>query len=88
MSEIQVQPDTTDIEKTARTIKVEEQSNAEGSFHQGLLGGKANTSLFKPLDGAFMDAVHRDAESVVYTPEEEVCSLSILPSSSCSQDLL
>jgi len=76
--------ETVDIEKTARTTKVEEHANTEGSYYQGLLGGTAKKNFFKPLDSEFMHAVHQDAESVVYTPEEEVSLLASCISYQCS----
>ncbi len=50
-------------------------TNREGTAYQALQGPKPNRKhFFSPLDQAYADAVHRDAETVVYTAEEEVWS--------------
>ncbi|KAF8902600.1 MFS general substrate transporter [Gymnopilus junonius] len=49
-----------------------EHTNKDGTFHQSELGPKPKRKyFFSPLDPAYADAVHRDAESVEYTAEEE-----------------
>lgn len=51
-----------------------ENSNTEGTLHQSQLGAKVKRKgFFSPLDFSFADAVHQDAETVVYTEAEEVC---------------
>ena len=48
-------------------------TNSEGTAYQALQGPKPHRKhFFSPLDQAYADAVHRDAETVVYTAEEEV----------------
>ena len=48
-------------------------SSNEGTYHQLALGGQAKrTHVFSSLDSGFAEAVHRDAETVEYTSEEEV----------------
>lgn len=50
-----------------------EHSNTEGTQNQAALGPKPRRKhFFSPLDPAYADAVHRDAESVEFSPEEEV----------------
>jgi hypothetical protein len=50
-----------------------ENENTEGTFHQSQLGPKAKRKhFFSPLDQAYSDAVHKDAETVVFTEKEEV----------------
>lgn len=45
----------------------------EGTSYQEALGTKAQRKhFFSPLDSSRAEAVHRDAETVQYTPEEEV----------------
>ncbi|KAI0267310.1 MFS general substrate transporter [Gloeopeniophorella convolvens] len=46
---------------------------SDGTFHQGQLGDHKprRSHYFSPLDPAFADAVHKDAEVVSYTPAEE-----------------
>ncbi|KAF9051499.1 MFS general substrate transporter [Panaeolus papilionaceus] len=48
-----------------------EHSNIEGTHNQAALGPKPRRKHFSPLDPAYADAVHRDAESVEFSPEEE-----------------
>jgi hypothetical protein len=56
-----------DVEKSVSHI-----SNKEGTSYQSQLGAKAKRAhFFSPLDPAYADAVHRDAETVEYTAEEE-----------------
>lgn len=50
-------------------------SNQEGTFHQSQLGPKAKRHFFSPLDLSYADAVHKDAETVNYSEDEEVCSV-------------
>ena len=50
-----------------------EHTNKDGTLHQSELGPKPKRKhFFSPLDPAYADAVHRDAESVEYSAEEEV----------------
>ncbi|TFK75711.1 MFS general substrate transporter [Pluteus cervinus] len=45
---------------------------AQGTAHQDNLGGKpVRKSFFSPLDSAYSEAVHLDAETVEFTEEEE-----------------
>ncbi|TFK31679.1 MFS general substrate transporter [Crucibulum laeve] len=47
-------------------------ANEDGTNHQSLLGPKPRRKhFFSPLDPGYADAVHKDAEEVVYTEEEE-----------------
>lgn len=49
------------------------QENVDGTMHQNALGPKpARKHFFSPLDSTYADAVHRDAETVDFTPEEDV----------------
>ncbi|KAF8153184.1 MFS general substrate transporter [Crassisporium funariophilum] len=49
-----------------------EHSNKEGTLFQSQLGPKPHRKhFFSPLDPTYADAVHRDAETVEYTIEEE-----------------
>lgn len=44
-----------------------------GTLHQNAIGHKARKRFFfSSLDPASAEAVHKDAETVQYTPEEEV----------------
>lgn len=57
-----------EVEKTSS-----QHTNKEGTLYQSELGPKAHRKhFFSPLDPAHSDAVHRDAESVEYTEDEEV----------------
>jgi len=54
-------------------VKRQEQEAQCGTLHQNAIGHKARKrSLFSPLDPVSAEAVHKDAETVQYTPEEEV----------------
>lgn len=45
----------------------------EGTLHQLALGDQAKRKhFFSPLNPVYAEAVHKDAETVVYTSEEEV----------------
>jgi hypothetical protein len=47
--------------------------NEAGTFHQQELTSQAKRKhFFSPLDSAHAEAVHRDAEDVVFTDEEDV----------------
>ncbi|KAF9450793.1 MFS general substrate transporter [Macrolepiota fuliginosa MF-IS2] len=49
-----------------------EQQEVEGTLHQKQLGSRSRRKhFFSPLDPAWAEAVHQDAELVQYTPEEE-----------------
>jgi len=53
-------------------------ANREGTLHQSELGPKPKRKhFFSPLDHTYADAVHRDAEAVDFTPEEEVRCLFV-----------
>jgi hypothetical protein len=57
-----------EVEKTSSV-----HSNREGDAHQAALGPKPKRKhFFSPLDPTYADAVHRDAEAVEFTAEEEV----------------
>jgi len=48
-----------------------------GTLHQNAIGHEARRRFFfSPLDPVLAEAVHKDAEVVQYTPEEEVRSYS------------
>lgn len=48
-------------------------SNREGTTYQAQLAVRAHRAhFFSPLDPAYSEAVHRDAESVEFTADEEV----------------
>jgi hypothetical protein len=60
-----------DVEKSSS-----EDHNTEGTFHQNQMGPKPKRKhFFSSLDPSYADAVHRDAASVEYSEEEEVCNL-------------
>lgn len=68
-------PSTTSVDGnlTEESQIKQEQQQAEGTSYQEALGPKAHRKhFFSPLDPAWAEAVHRDAETVQYTPEEEV----------------
>lgn len=45
----------------------------EGTYHQAQFDFKVKRKhFFSPLDASYAEAVHRDAERVQFTPEEEV----------------
>lgn len=49
-----------------------EQFNNDGTFYQSQLGQRAKRKhFFSPLDPTFAEAVHKDAETVNFTAEEE-----------------
>ncbi|CAA7268788.1 unnamed protein product [Cyclocybe aegerita] len=51
---------------------ISEHTNKDGTLHQAELGPKPQREhFFSPLDSRYAEAVHRDAEMVEYTPEEE-----------------
>ncbi len=64
----------------AKTVSTEEDREnfhndnaAQGTHYQQVLGGRAKRKhFFASLDQAFSEAVHKDAGTVEYTPEEEV----------------
>lgn len=61
-----------DVEKVQVEEREQEKANAEGTMYQSQLGEKAiRKHFFSPLDPAFAEAVHKDAEGVQYTEEEE-----------------
>ncbi|EKM78465.1 hypothetical protein AGABI1DRAFT_129571 [Agaricus bisporus var. burnettii JB137-S8] len=55
-----------DVSKTAR-----DEQASDGTLHQSGLGPPQRRHFFSPLDPTWAEAVHRDAETVQYTPEEE-----------------
>jgi hypothetical protein len=75
------------MEKIEECIEVD--PSTEGTLHQLALGDQAKRKhFFSPLDPVYAEAVHKDAETVVYTPEEEVCdhgSANLRPLIECSQ---
>jgi len=59
--------------------KISDHPNKEGTAYQSELGPKAKRKhFFSPLDAAYAEAVHKDAEFVEFTPEEEVRSASLI----------
>lgn len=55
------------------TIEQINAPNSDGTLHQGKLGPKAKRKhFFSPLDPKYAEAVHMDAENVIFTEEEEV----------------
>ncbi|KAF8065095.1 MFS general substrate transporter [Lyophyllum atratum] len=57
-----------DVEET----KGEVEGAVDGTYNQAQLGFKAKRKhFFAPIDAGYADAVHRDAETVEYTEEEE-----------------
>jgi hypothetical protein len=60
------------MEKVEESVQVD--YSTEGTHHQLALGSQAKRKhFFSPLDPTYAEAVHKDAEAVEYTPEEEVC---------------
>jgi hypothetical protein len=54
-------------------VKRTQQDAEFGTLHQNAIGDKAKRRhFFSPLDLSWAEAVHKDAEDVQYTPEEEV----------------
>ena len=54
-------------------VKRQAQEAQLGTLHQNAIGHRARKRFFfSPLDPASAEAVHKDAETVQYTPEEEV----------------
>ncbi|KXN84013.1 hypothetical protein AN958_00572 [Leucoagaricus sp. SymC.cos] len=54
-------------------LKSTQQESAEGTLRQSAMGDKVHKRkhFFSPLDPTCAEAVHKDAETVQYTPEEE-----------------
>jgi hypothetical protein len=49
------------------------QEAENGTLYQNVIGTKApRKHFFSPLDPTLADAVHQDAETVQYSPEDEV----------------
>ncbi|KAL0581030.1 hypothetical protein V5O48_001024 [Marasmius crinis-equi] len=66
-----VQSENGDIEKSSNA-SANKPHTTEGSAHQDSLGPKAKRRhFFSPLDRAYADAVHEDAKTVEFTPEED-----------------
>jgi len=62
------------MEKVESSVQLD--NFMEGTYHQLALGGQAKRKhIFSPLDAVYATAVHKDAETVEYTLEEEVCNL-------------
>ncbi|EED84141.1 predicted protein [Postia placenta Mad-698-R] len=60
------------VQKDVEECRVED-LNTQGTLYQLKLGGKAQKRhFFSPLEQDVADAVHKDAETVVYSQEEEV----------------
>lgn len=60
-----------EMEKDVEEARVEA-SNAEGTLHQAALGPRVKQRhFFSALDREVADAVHKDAETVEFTEEEE-----------------
>ncbi len=54
-------------------LTADQSPNREGTAHQSALGPKPKRKhFFSPLDSTYADAVNLDAESVEFTPEEDV----------------
>jgi len=59
-------------------ISSEQHFNKDGTYYQSRAGPKVKRKhFFAPLDAAHAEAVTKDAENVVFTPEEEVCRLNL-----------
>lgn len=59
------------VQKDVEECRVED-PNTQGTLYQLKLGGKAQKRhFFSPLEQDVADAVHKDAETVVYSQEEE-----------------
>ncbi|KAF7319362.1 MFS general substrate transporter [Mycena chlorophos] len=64
--------DTDERSSNASPAVIDNSHNRDGTYYQSLLGPKAKRAhFFSPLDKAYSDACHRDAETVEYTEEEE-----------------
>jgi len=64
------------MEKAENPVQID--NLAEGTYHQVAIGAQPKRKhFFSPLDPAYADAVHKDAETVEYTEEEEVCFTSL-----------
>jgi hypothetical protein len=63
---------STEVKEVDVTKTVHDQLASDGTLHQSELGPPKRKHFFSPLDSAWAEAVHRDAETVQYTPEEEV----------------
>ena len=79
------------MEKAENSVQID--NLAEGTYHQVAIGAQPKRKhFFSPLDPAYADAVHKDAETVEYTEEEEVCFTSLLQKlhllMSCGRDML
>jgi len=60
------------MEKAENSVDTD--NSSEGTYHQLALGAQPKRKhFFSPLDPAYADAVHKDAEAVEYTEDEEVC---------------
>ena len=59
-----------DIEKIVEEKKGET-FNAEGTYYQSLVEPRHGFAFFAPLPKRYAEAVHKDAETVQYTEEEE-----------------
>ncbi|TFK31426.1 MFS general substrate transporter [Crucibulum laeve] len=63
---------SSDIEDVPSFSSNQPNANQDGTNHQSLLGPKPRRKhFFSPLDPGYADAIHKDAEEVVYTEEEE-----------------
>ena len=70
---------TMDIISKDTEASYEHSPDTEGTTHQSAIGPKPTRKhFFSPLDSTYADAVHKDAETVQFTPEEDVCHCSIL----------
>lgn len=71
-------PAVHDAEKTAVVDEaqiIEDIQRVEGTYCQSQLGDKPpRKHFFSPLDPSYSEAVHGDAETVRFSPEEEVRS--------------
>lgn len=61
------------VDRSIEEVDGAQHTNSEGTANQALQGPKPKRKhFFSPLDHTYADAVHRDAETVKYTAEEEV----------------
>lgn len=63
-----------DLEKIQ--VSTSASHNAEGSYYQSQLGPKPKRKhFFSSLDPSYANAVNRDAETVEFTAQEDVCPI-------------
>ncbi|KAH9912232.1 MFS general substrate transporter [Amylocystis lapponica] len=69
--ELAIPARTADPEKDAVVEATTERTNAEGTFYQSQVPKAKRRNFFAQTDNTRADAVHKDAETVEYTEEEE-----------------